>query len=119
MKAPLSVDEYDLVGFFGCLPKQEESDVPWQYNDSAYEVADSVLHLSFAIAPAYRDVRLLITVASTIVFELTAMGVEDVRVSSEKGRTSLEVTVTPTHSIWLSLKPQIMLRQSVSGEVAK
>lgn len=118
MKAALSVDEYDLVGFFGCLPKQQDSDVPWQYNDSTYEVADSVLHLSFAIAPAYRDVRLLITIGSTIVFELNAMGVEDVRVRSEKGRPSLEVMVTPTHSPWLSLKPQIMLRQSVSGEVA-
>lgn len=66
MRAPLSVDEYDLAGLFGCLPKQQDSDVPWQYNDSAYEVADSVLHLSFAIAPAYRDVRLLITVGSIL-----------------------------------------------------
>jgi len=46
MKTPLSVDEYDLAGFFGCLPAQLDGDEPWQHNDSAYEVADSNVHLS-------------------------------------------------------------------------
>lgn len=119
MEAPLSVDEYDLLDFFGCLPTKQDGEVPWKYNDSAYEVAESGVLVSFAIAPAYRDVRILLSVASATVFEFNAMGVEDVRGHSDKGRASLEVCVTPTNSIWLSLKPRITRLQSVSGQGAK
>jgi hypothetical protein len=112
----LSIDEYDLLHFFSAAPTQLDKDVPWQYNDSAYEASDSHVRVSFAIAPAAKDVRILLTIVGACVYEFHALGVEDVRYHQEKARESLEVVVAQWHSVWLSLKPQISIRQSVSKD---
>ena len=46
------------------------------------------------------------------------MSVADVRYRTEKGRESLEIVVASNHSVWLSVKPQISIRQSVSEDSA-
>ena len=75
----LSVDEVVLLEFFECLPVQTDDDVAWIYNDSAYEVVNGVNALSFAIMPAYRDVRILLRVNGAPLYELNAVGVDDVK----------------------------------------
>jgi hypothetical protein len=40
MNSALSVDEYDLLDFFGAIPTQRDADVSWTYNDSAYSAID-------------------------------------------------------------------------------
>jgi hypothetical protein len=117
MKSSLSIDEYDLVQFFSALPTQLDEGDPWEYNDSVYEASDSQLHLSFAIAPAVKDVRILVTMGGTCVYEFNAMGVADVRYRTEKGRESLEIVVASSHSVWLTVKPQISMRQRVSEDL--
>jgi hypothetical protein len=118
MKSSLSIDEYDLVQFFSALPTQLDEAVPWEYNDSVYDASDSWMHLSFAIAPAVKDVRILVTIGGICVYEFNAMGVADVRYRSEKDRDSLEVVVASRHSVWLTVKPQILIRQSISEDPA-
>ena len=118
MKSSLSIDEYALVQFFSALPTKLDEGAPWEYNDSVYEVSDSQIHVSFAIAPAVKDVRILLTVGGICIDEFDAMGVDDVRYRREKGRESLEVVVAPRHSIWLTVKPQISIRQSASEDSA-
>lgn len=118
MKSSLSIDEYDLVQFFSALSTQLNEGDPWEYNDSVYEASNSQLHLSFAIAPAVKDVRILATIGGTCVYEFDAMGVTDVRYRTEKGRESLEIVVGSNHSVWLTVKPQISIRQSVSEDSA-
>jgi hypothetical protein len=76
--------------------------------------ADSRAHVSFAIAPAYKDVRILLTIDSATVFEFDATGVEDVRVRAEKGRVSLEVIIAPANSLRLLLKPHIAIHQVIA-----
>ncbi|MCX6608990.1 MAG: hypothetical protein NTV52_36100 [Acidobacteria bacterium] len=115
MGSPVSIDEYALLNFFSAAPTQFDPDDPWAYNDSSYEAADEVAQVCFAIAPAYKDVRLLLTVGGTQVFEFSAMGVDDVRYHREKGHESLEVIISPRNSIWLSIKPRISIHQSVSA----
>jgi hypothetical protein len=118
MKSSLSIDEYDLVQFFSALPTQLDKGVPWEYTESVYESSDSPLHLSFAIAPAMKDVRILVTIGGTCVYEFNAVGVADLRYRTEKRRESLEVVVASNHSVWLTVKPQISICQSVSENAA-
>lgn len=118
MKSSLSIDEYDLVQFFSALPRQLDEGVPWAYNDSAYEASDSHLHLSFAIAPAVKDVRILVTIGGTCVYECNLTGVADVRYCTEKGCGFLEIVIASSHSVWLTVKPQISIRHSVSEHSA-
>jgi hypothetical protein len=112
MRNPLSISEFDLAGFFRCEPKALEPGIPWEYNDSVYEASDALVHLTFAIVPANRDVRIRISIGATKLFELDAMDVEDVVAYVDKGSTSLEIRLLPKQSVWLSLKPQITIRQA-------
>ena len=120
MGRPLSADEYALLSFFGVAPTQlDPNDVPWAYNHSVYRAADEIAQVSFAIAPAVKDVRILLTIAGANVFEFSAMRVEDVRCHYDKRRESLEVIISPRNSIWLSIKPRISIHQSFDGDLRK
>jgi len=110
----LSIDEYALLDFFGTLPVQRDEDVPWVYNDSAYEVTSGETQVSFALAPADRDVRVLLRVRGVLVYELDAMGVDDVKYHNDKGRESLQVIISQRQSIWLRVKPEISLAERIS-----
>ena len=112
---PLSVDEFTLLEFFGEYPTQLDSQVCWAYNDSAYEAVQGLAKVSFAIAPAVKHVRILLTIGEMLIYEFNACGVEDVRYHKIKGRESLEVVITPWNSIWLCLKAQISMRQIVES----
>ncbi len=114
MKSYLSINEHDLVQFFSNLPTQLDEGVPWEYNDSVYEASDSRIHVSFAVSPAARDVRILLSVDGICIYELNAMGVDDISYRREKGRESVEVIVAHGHSVWLTVKPQVLLHQSIS-----
>jgi hypothetical protein len=52
MRNPLSIHEFDLAGFWGCLPHELEPGEPWEYNDSVYEARDALVYLTFAIGLA-------------------------------------------------------------------
>jgi hypothetical protein len=86
MKSSLSIDEYDLVHFFSALPRQMDEGVPRVYNDSVYEASDSRLHLSFAIALAVQDVKVLVMIGGTCVYDRNAISVADLRYRTEKSR---------------------------------
>jgi hypothetical protein len=116
MKRSLSIDEYDLVQFFSALPTQLDEGVPWEYNDSVYDATDSRIQVSFAIAPALRDVRIRLSVDGACIYDFDAIGVEDIRYRREKGRESLEVVIAHGHSVWLTVTPQILIRQSLSED---
>ena len=107
MKHALSVDEFGLLNFFGAVPVQRDDNVPWVYNDSAYEVITGQTQMSFAVAPAYRDVRLCLQVSGIVLYELDVMGVQDVRMHNNKGREWLEVIISPPQSIRLRIAPEI------------
>lgn len=93
---------------------QRDDNVPWVYNDSAYEVKREHAHLSFALAPAYRDVRVLLRVNRIQVYELSAVGVEDVKLHEDKGHESLEIMISQRQSIWLRIAPAITIYESIT-----
>ncbi len=112
----LTVEELDLITFFECEPKMANNDVPWRYNDSVYVYSSRGESISFAIAPEYRDVRLIFSGTQGTHFEFNAMSVHDVRYRSETGREYLEVIVSKTFSMTLCLKPTIRIIQKYINE---
>ncbi|MBR7746074.1 hypothetical protein [Undibacterium baiyunense] len=42
----IPAEELDLLTFFECEPKLRDEDVPWVYNDAAYEFSLNEISLS-------------------------------------------------------------------------
>lgn len=103
----VTVSELELLEFFGVLPKLQDPDDPWSYNDALYEVQSGSVTLSFAIAPSYKDVRIILHCAGTKTYELNAQGVQDVRHRHQGERESLEITINEQDALFLFLAPHI------------
>lgn len=69
--------------------------------------------MSFAIAPAYRDVRIFLRVNDSLLYDLSAMGVQDVKLHNDKGLERLEVIISPRQSIRLRIAPEISVTEKV------
>lgn len=103
----VTVSELELLEFFGVLPKLQDPDDPWSYNDALYEVQSGSVTLSFAIAPSYKDVRIILHCAGAKTYELNAQGVQDVRHRHQGERESLEITINEQDALLLFLAPHI------------
>ena len=115
MKSSLSVDEYDLLAFFEAMPTPLEHDISWLYNDSAYEVMRGHVHLTFALLPVSRDLRIKLKIGGVLVYELNAGYIQDIKHHVEKGLESLEVILAPNDSLWIRLKPEISVYHTMMG----
>jgi hypothetical protein len=109
----ISADELDLLTFFECEPKLRDADVPWIYNDALYEFSGGGMSLSCAIAPSYKDVRLILNMGSYVLYELNAVAVKDVRYHSDSSRESLEIELSNCERLWVRLKPAISIAHEV------
>jgi hypothetical protein len=87
----ISASELDLLTFFEVEPAFVDAKDPWPYTDALYEITRGELALSFAVAPAYKDVRIILRHGDQQVYELNAVGVNDVRYHNDSGRESLEI----------------------------
>src|SRR5262245_46669203 len=112
----ISAEELELLSFFEVEPKRQDEDGEWPHNDFLYEVVQGDLHLSCAIAPAYRDARIILKRAGTPIYELNAMDLEDVRYFNEKGRETLAFILNDREILWLQIKPSISINHKVEGE---
>jgi hypothetical protein len=76
------------------------------------------LMLSFAVAPAYFDVRIVLKRAEATLYELNARGVEDLTYEVHGGRETLKVSLSPGNWVVLTLKPGISLSHGAKGNRA-
>ena len=116
MERYTSAEELDFLTFFEVEPHRLDPSGPWPYDDSAYQVMRGDMELSFAVMPAHRDVRIVLKRASTIVYELNALSVEDVRYVNELGRERLEVQLGPRELLTIRVKPTIHIDHRVGSE---
>jgi hypothetical protein len=54
----ITAREWELLACIAVEPRLLDPGVPWCYNDAAYLIEVDRLAVSFAIQPAYKDVRL-------------------------------------------------------------
>lgn len=109
---PISAEEHQFLSFFEVEPVSRDRDEPWQYNDSVYTVHRDGLTLTFAIDPAYKDIRITLTKEESQFYDLSLTGVDDVLYHKDSNKESLECILTDNHSILLSLKPHIRILES-------
>lgn len=107
--ADISAEEWQFLSIFEAEPSLLDADVPWCYNDAVYRVQQGSLVLSFAIAPAYRDVRILLANRGTNVYELNAMNVVDIRYIEDGHLEQLEIVLSEQQTIRLQVKPDIRI----------
>ncbi len=114
--AEISVEDWQLLSLFEVEPTLLDPGEPWYYNDAVYEVVQGDLSLSFAISPAYRDVKLMVLLNSDVLFEFTSQDVEDVCYSKADTIERLTIKVDQRTQIELVIKPRIAIRQRVQSK---
>ncbi len=110
----ITAEEWELSSLFGVEPKRLDPGVPWPYNDFVYEVQQSEMSLSVAVAPACKDVRIILKSGSVSLYELNAVKVSDMKYHNDNGRETLEVIITPRDRLWLRVHPSIYISHAVS-----
>ncbi|MBA4188705.1 MAG: hypothetical protein C0467_11960 [Planctomycetaceae bacterium] len=114
----IAATELQILGCFGVEPRLRDSEVPWCYNDAAYLTEIDGLWVSFAIAPAYHDVRILVARGNQRLFEFNSMGVMDVRVIDEPGVDAVEVVLSKQAWLKLQLRPLFEITQGFAVDTA-
>jgi hypothetical protein len=109
----VTAEEWQLLSFFEVEPSLRDAGEPWDYNDALYDVRQGDLSLSFAIAPAYRDVRLILKHHADIVYELNIMGVKDVQYGKAGGSERLTIKISDHDEIELLLRPRIEIKHNI------
>lgn len=110
----ITAEKLELLTFFAVEPKRLDPETTWPYNDFVYEVARGEMSLSFAIHPAYKDVRIILKHLGVSLYELNAVGVEDLKYHNDSGRESLEVIISVNDTLWLRIDPSICIGQQTS-----
>jgi len=112
----ISAEEYEPVSFFEVEPTPTDEDVPWPYNDYVYQIQRGDVSMSCAIAPAYKDVRIILKFFDRRIYELNSVGVRDVRYENKGGDETLEIILNESESILLRVKPNIEILHNHSAQ---
>jgi hypothetical protein len=112
----ITATELQLLECFGVEPQLLDPTDPWCYNDAAYRVEVDGYSVSFAVAPAYQDVRIIVSRGERRIFEFNSMGVRDVRVIDEPGVDAVEVILGQQSSLRLQLRPVFEITQRFDAE---
>jgi hypothetical protein len=116
VREDITATELQLLACFGVEPKLLSPTDPWCYNDAAYVVEVDGFAVSFAVAPAYPDVRIIVRRDGQRVFEFNSMGVRDVRVIDEPGVDAVEVVLTEQSWLRFQLRPTFEITQGFAVE---
>jgi hypothetical protein len=111
----ITATELQLLAYFGVEPRLLDPGVPWCYNDAVYRVEIDGYAVSFAIAPAYQDVRIIVERGERRLFEFNSVRVRDVRVIDEPGVDAAEVIMTEQSWLRLQLRPKFEITQRLAG----
>ncbi len=112
----ITAEEWEVLGFFGVEPSKLDEDIAWPYNDFLYVVSQGDLSLSCAIAPGYKDVRIVLEREGLRLFELNAVGVKDLIVINDKSQERMEIEMSDKQKVTLTLRPHIQIAQHFTSE---
>jgi hypothetical protein len=110
----ISAEEWELVSLFEANPVYLDPGAPWPYTDALFRVEQGTARLSFSVAPAYRDVRIVLELSGVTVYELNATAVVDVRYRREDTTEFVDVVLGGVDLLTISIKPRISIVQTVS-----
>jgi hypothetical protein len=108
-----SATELELLTFFEVAPVFADPLRPWPYTDAVYQASRGDDVLEVAISPADFDIRISSRRDGRTIYELSATAVEDVKYLLDGGRETLEVCLTSRDRLFIRLKPDISIIQSL------
>jgi len=108
--------EFGLLTCFGVEPHLLDADIPWCYNTATYNVEVDGLAVSFAVQPAYCQVRLEVRRAGQRLFAVAADWVAELRVIDESGVDAVEVEFGAGAWLRLQLRPAFEITQGFASE---
>ena len=112
----ISAEEHELLSFFEVEPERASPDTPWPYNDFSYHVSLDAYDITFEIYPAYKDLSLTIRHNGIELYSFVALSVKDVRYLQDPRIETLEILISDHESIWLRLRPTVLITQKYSAE---
>ncbi len=107
----MTATELELLACFGVEPERGDPTELWCHDDALYQVEVDGLSVSFAVAPIYPDVRIIVKLGGRLVFEFNSMGVADVRVIDIPGVDAVEIILTAQSTLRLQLRPAFEITQ--------
>ena len=107
----ITAEELDLLSFFEVEPTRADADIPWPYNDFSYRVELGPYLVEFGIAPSYPDLSFSISHNGSEIYSFTGLSVKDVRYHKDADSETLEIAISDKDSIWLRLRPSVMIKQ--------
>jgi hypothetical protein len=112
----VTATELELLACFGVEPQLLDAEDPWYCNDAAYTIEVDGYAVSFAIAPIYPDVRIVVRLDTRRVFEFNSRGVLDVRIIDEPGIDAVEVVIDERTWLRMQLRPAFEITQEFVAE---
>jgi hypothetical protein len=102
----ITATELELLACLGAEPTLSERGKPWCYVDSTYRIEVDGLKLMFKVHPAYHDVELVATLDDRPLYELKAIGIEDLRVRDFPGCDVFEIRLSGKEWLRIQLRPR-------------
>jgi hypothetical protein len=106
----ITATELELLACLGAEPTLAEPDKPWCYTDSMYEVTLDDLRVTLTIHPSYHDVEFVAARAGQPLYELKAIGVQDVRVLDFPGCDVFEIWLSKQEWLRVQLRPRFSIK---------
>ncbi len=101
----LSIEEWELLGYFESDPDRQGLDDLWNFDSSAYSVERNEIKLILAICPHHKDVRITLKSRGCVVYDHDRMSVEDIRLVKE----TLTIIINEKEKIDILIKPEIKI----------
>lgn len=111
----VTVEELDLLGFFGVEPEVLDPDIPWPYNRFVYSLICGSTSVFFALEPAHKELRIILKNGDVKFYELNAVAIEDVCYRNDNGRETLEIIFGDGDRMWFGLYPQVAINHDFNA----
>jgi hypothetical protein len=102
----ITATELELLACFGAEPTFSEADKPWCYVDSTYVTELDGFNVNFKVHPSLKDVEFIAAHNGWRIYELKAIGVEDVRVLDVSGCDVFEVWLSKSEYLRIQVRPR-------------
>ena len=107
-KETLSIEEWEVIAFFGSDYVSREYGTDWYDSNSVYEVEyENGLKLSCSIHPIHKDVRVCIYQGGAKFFDWQGVTLKDICYIEEKSRTIVKFISHGSDTMELEVQPKL------------
>ena len=111
----ISAELWELISFFEVEPTFPHPEDPWPYTVAIFTARPDGATVEFEIMPSYGDVAISIRRENEFEYEFSALQLSDVCCSNNGDGETLELQLSPNHSVFLRLRPSISIKHQRTG----